>query len=136
MWFIWCSRKTFESINAWINDARTLGSTDIVIVLVGNKADLDAERQVSYMEASKLANDNSITFYILMLITIDIVYLETSALTGTGIEDTFLKVTRTILTKIETGAIDPESMGAGIQYGNANITRFEEIPPPDKSKCC
>ena len=63
-------------------------------------------------------------------------YLETSAVSGDGVEETFLRATRSILTRIETGAIDPESMGAGIQYGNSTIERFEESTLTNSKKCC
>lgn len=51
------NRKSFESLKEWLRDARTLANPNIIIVLVGNKADLEQNRQVPFMEASKLANE-------------------------------------------------------------------------------
>jgi GTPase SAR1 family protein len=42
----------------WLTDARTLASPDIVIVLVGNKKDLEADRDVTFMEAARFAQEN------------------------------------------------------------------------------
>ncbi|KAF9967165.1 Ras- protein Rab-4A [Mortierella alpina] len=83
------NRNTFTSITKWIADARKLAGADIALMLVGNKLDLE-DREVSYLEASRFAQENEMTF------------LETSALTGDGVEETFLKCGRAILTKIET----------------------------------
>ena len=92
-----CSRESFNALTNWLTDARTLASPDIVIVLVGNKKDLDvsvdlrkkrggcfawcvrvcvfksttglmcaistllcqqADREVTFMEASRFAQEN------------------------------------------------------------------------------
>ena len=41
-----------------MTDARTLASPNIVIVMVGNKKDLESEREVTFMEASRFAQEN------------------------------------------------------------------------------
>eukprot|EP00158_Paraphelidium_tribonemae_P000965 Partr_v1_DN23773_c0_g1_i1_m52894 putative member RAS oncogene family len=103
------SRKSYDNIPRWLDDARSLASSDIVIVLVGNKSDLDASRVVTWNEASRFANSH------------DVLYVETSAVTGSGVEDIFLKCTTSIMAKIETGRIDPETMGSGIQFGSSSM---------------
>ena len=40
------SRETYNALNNWLTDARTLASPDIVIVLVGNKKDLEVRPMV------------------------------------------------------------------------------------------
>ena len=52
------SRETYNALTNWLTDARTLASPNIVIVLVGNKKDLDADREVTFMEASRFAQEN------------------------------------------------------------------------------
>ncbi|KAM9168571.1 ras-related protein Rab-4B-like [Mergus octosetaceus] len=99
------SRETYNALTNWLTDARTLASPNIVIILCGNKKDLDADREVTFLEASRFAQENELMF------------LETSALTGENVEEAFLKCARTILNKIESGELDPERMGSGIQYG-------------------
>ena len=47
------SRETFNSLANWLTDARTLASPAIVILLVGNKKDLEEEREVTFLEASR-----------------------------------------------------------------------------------
>ena len=51
----------------------------------------------------------------------DLIFLETSAKTGESVEEAFLKCSKTILAKIETGELDPERIGSGIQYGESLV---------------
>ncbi|KAL7066424.1 hypothetical protein ACR3K2_31380 [Cryptosporidium serpentis] len=98
------NRETYNHLVNWLADARTLARVDISIIGVGNKLDLKDKRQVTFLEASRCAQEN------------DILFLETSALTGEGVEEVFVKVTRLILSKIEDGTIDPSTMtSSGIQ---------------------
>lgn len=43
--------------------------------------------------------------------------METSARTGESVEEAFLKCSKTILAKIETGELDPERIGSGMTMG-------------------
>eukprot|EP01137_Pigoraptor_chileana_P030595 Opistho-2@17300 len=106
------NRESYNALTNWLTDARTLASPDIVIILVGNKKDLEDEREVTFLEASRFAQEN------------DIMFLETSAYTGENVEETFLKCGRTILAKIEAGVLDPDKMGSGIQYGDSSLKRL------------
>ena len=66
----------------------------VPVVLVGNKADLEDKRQVSYSEGAALANEMDCTF------------LETSARARRNIEETFYSIVREIRRR-EKGGIDP-----------------------------
>lgn len=54
------SRDSFNALNNWLNDARTLASPNIVILLVGNKKDLEEARDVTFLEASTFAQENGL----------------------------------------------------------------------------
>lgn len=103
------SRDSFNVLSNWLNDARTLASQNICILLVGNKKDLEEDREVTFLEASNFAQEN------------ELIFLETSAKTGENVEEAFLKCSKTILAKIETGELDPERIGSGIQYGDTSM---------------
>lgn len=45
------NRDSFNALEAWLSDARTLASPNIIILLVGNKRDLEDEREVTFIEA-------------------------------------------------------------------------------------
>ena len=57
-YFHYFSRETYNALTNWLTDARTLASPNIVIILVGNKKDLEAEREVTFLEASRFAQEN------------------------------------------------------------------------------
>jgi len=72
-----------------------------------NQQHPDEGREVSADEASRWASMAGIS-----------VALETSALTGEGVDDVFERLARMILTKIELGEIDVDDSQNGIQYGD------------------
>lgn len=101
------ARDSYSHLINWLADARTLARADISIIAVGNKCDLKEKRAVTFLEASRCAQEN------------DILFLETSALTGAGVEEVFANVARMILNKIEDGLVDPNSMVSGSSTGGA-----------------
>ena len=79
-------RKTFESIRTWvdqINDNDSDGEQKKI--LVGNKCDLEENRQVGTEEGQKLAEEYGIPF------------LETSAKDNINVEDAFMQITRIVI---------------------------------------
>lgn len=58
------SRDSFNALSNWLRDARTLASPNIVILLVGNKKDLDKDREVTFMEATQFAQENGKQFFL------------------------------------------------------------------------
>ncbi|KAI8881415.1 ras-related protein rab-4B-like protein [Backusella circina FSU 941] len=120
-----CNRDTFLGVRSWLTDVRALANPEIVILLVGNKNDKGEEREVSYLEASRFAQEHEMMF------------LEASALTGDGVEDMFFKCARSILSKIETGQIDPERSGSGVQFGDSSLRRMtQRTRSKQKEKSC
>eukprot|EP00948_MAST-09A_sp_MAST-9A-sp1_P002847 g2847.t1 len=92
------NRETFKSLESWIEDAKALTKKHVSMVVVGNKTDLRDQRAVSFLEGSAFAQENEAMF------------IETSALVGTNIEEVFLNCTRNVLGKIEDGVIDVDDM--------------------------
>lgn len=115
------NRDSFNSLQNWLTDARNLASPSIIIILVGNKKDLDAQREVSFQEASQFAKDN------------DLIFIECSALSGENVEETFLKCARSILTYIESGQINPDRIGSGIQFGDLSLHQLQRNNEKQKS---
>ncbi|CEM07894.1 unnamed protein product [Vitrella brassicaformis CCMP3155] len=132
------NRDTYHHLINWLADARTLARADISIIAVGNKSDLKDKRAVTFLEASRCAQENEILF------------LETSALTGEGVEEVFVKVAKMILNKIEdgmqhieeglgyhglfSGLIDPATMMSGVHAGARSLLN-EASPAEPASRC-
>ena len=74
-------KKSFKDINLWIKEIRVNSSPDIKIVLIGNKSDLDKDRQVSYEEGKKYLDDDEV-----------LKFFETSAKTGENIKKLFQEI--------------------------------------------
>ncbi|KAF7584516.1 GTP-binding protein YPT6 [Clavispora lusitaniae] len=45
------SKKSFDSLAKWVNDVRMERGEEVIVVIVGNKSDLSAKRQVSAEDA-------------------------------------------------------------------------------------
>lgn len=56
--------------------------------------------------------------------SIDLHFLETSALSGDNVEAPFLLAARSILLSIESGQLDPEKAGSGVSYGDRGLRRI------------
>lgn len=50
-------RESFTNINKWIDQLKMNGESDLIILLIGNKVDLEHERQVSVQEAEEFAKE-------------------------------------------------------------------------------
>ncbi|CAH1401991.1 unnamed protein product [Nezara viridula] len=117
------NRESYNALGEWLTDARTLASPNIVILLAGNKKDLDDDRQVTFLEASKFAQEN------------ELMYLETSAKSGENVEEAFLKCCKTILAKIQNGELDPERIGSGIQFGDSKARLLRQDKTRKQGDC-
>jgi len=78
-------RTSFEHIERWVDDVRTERGDKVIIVLVGNKADLVDARVVSAEEGERLALAKSLLF------------IETSAKSGFNIQALFKRAATTIV---------------------------------------
>ncbi|GMT06250.1 hypothetical protein PENTCL1PPCAC_28424 [Pristionchus entomophagus] len=73
-----CSEKSFENLeNYWLKEIKTHAPSNAVLMIVGNKADLDSERKVDFDRAEKLARRLGVSLY------------EVSAKTGINCEEAF-----------------------------------------------
>lgn len=55
-------RSTYNHLSSWLTDTRNLTNPSTVIFLIGNKADLESTREVTYEEAQKFADENGLMF--------------------------------------------------------------------------
>ncbi|CEF71143.1 Ras-related protein Rab-10 [Strongyloides ratti] len=78
-------RSTFENIRNWLSQIEEFAKDGCVVTLVGNKADLSGQRNVSSSEGKELAKAYNIN------------YIETSAKTGLRVTETFHDITKKLL---------------------------------------
>ena len=73
--------ESFKNTEKWLKELRDFTDGNIVVMLVGNKADLPSDRrEVETQEAEEFARDN------------DLGFLETSALDSTNVEAAFYNI--------------------------------------------
>jgi small GTP-binding protein len=57
------NRKSFEGINFWLNELRINSGDNTKLILIGNKNDLDDQREVSYEEGKNFSQLNGFNFF-------------------------------------------------------------------------
>ncbi|XP_067437887.1 ras-related protein Rab-19-like [Thunnus thynnus] len=125
-------RSTFDSVAEWIREVELYGAANVVLVLIGNKCDLEQEREVLFEEACSLAKDRGV-----------LAALETSAKESQNVEEAFMMMARELLSRnglhvqqgdVESNSCTPRVLlransrpvnGAGAVYAT-----------PEKKSCC
>ena len=82
-------KETFNHLVKWLSEVKENASKEITIILIGNKNDLENERQVTYEEGESFAKENNLLF------------LETSAKTSKNITEAFNLSALKILNNIQ-----------------------------------
>ena len=85
------NEESFEHIKQWIKDCKDLAPKSVQLVLIGNKIDLEDKRAIIEQRGIELAKENNMLFF------------ETSALNGNGVENAFNKTIEVIDQKIRSG---------------------------------
>lgn len=121
-------RDTFNHLTSWLDDARQHANSNMTIMLIGNKCDLDARRAVSFEEGQQFANEHGLVF------------LETSAKTAANVEEAFINTARKIYEKIQQGVFDVSNESYGIKVGmaaqNAGGVNLTTTQTKQSSGCC
>ncbi|XP_031424183.1 ras-related protein Rab-26 isoform X1 [Clupea harengus] len=76
------NKASFDNIQAWLTEVHEFAQKDVVLMLLGNKADAAHERVVKREEGEKLARDFGVPF------------METSAKSGLNVELAFTAVAK------------------------------------------
>ena len=98
-------RETFNHLTTWLEDARQHSNSQMTIMLIGNKSDLESRRQVSKEEGEAFAREHNLF------------YLETSAKTAANVEEAFVSTAKDIYEKIQRGVFDVSNESSGIKRG-------------------
>ena len=115
------NKKSFDKIDFWYNDLiNRIKKDEIIIYLVGNKVDLEENRQITIEEAEKYANDKNIP------------YFEVSAKSGDGIKKLFDDITNDIMDKILNFNEKEDNNDDKLRFSFLERQSFK----PKSNKCC
>jgi Ras-related protein Rab-6A len=76
--------KSFQNTKKWIDDVRAERGNDVIIVLVGNKTDLNEKREVTTAQGEEEAKKNNLMF------------VETSAKLGHNVKTLFKRIAQAL----------------------------------------
>ena len=114
-------KQSFESVDKWVNDVTAVADKKITIILIGNKSDLEDQRQVSKEQGQDKANK------------LEIAFMETSAFSGENLDKAFDMMINEVYKKcheemLAEGDVDIIEGGKDINLENKKTE--------EKKKCC
>ena len=116
--------KTFKNLDKWITELKANGNEDIYIILIGNKLDLEKNREVMTNDVKRKAEE------------LKVGYFETSALDGSNIEHAFDVIVEEMSKKIPV-----EDINVKKAINNNKVINIDVNKKDDKNKkgifgCC
>lgn len=100
-------RDTFENVKTWMSEIDKFATQGVCKILVGNKCDMNEERQVTYEEGQQLAKQYEIPF------------LEASAKKSVNVANSFLTMSQAIRQNQVKFEQDKKRTG-GVKFGQGN----------------
>uniref|UniRef100_A0A8D3C658 Calcium release activated channel regulator 2Ab n=1 Tax=Scophthalmus maximus TaxID=52904 RepID=A0A8D3C658_SCOMX len=74
--------ESFKAVQPWLVNVQEAAGEGIPVLLLGNKMDMDGEREVSFKDAEQLAHENKVMFF------------EVSAYTGKNVTESLTRLAR------------------------------------------
>ena len=117
-----CNRDSFENaLTIWLSSVKDYCHSKCTFILIGNKCDLEYQRQVTNIEISNRINGKNIS------------YIEVSSKTALNVEYAFTSTVKEVLQKIPSlSHKECHEMGI-IPGGN---TKPIDVPPSPPPSCC
>ena len=123
------SKESFDNVEMWLRELRSHSNPDVKVFLIGNKTDLEAEREVTTEQGENFYKQNNLNLF-----------LESSAKTGFNSQKIFIKAAE-ILYEDFTKYQDENSSndnGSTNENNNNNKQRLDNYNNNNKKKnvCC
>lgn len=107
-------RDSFAKVSEWMSEVDKHAQENISRILVGNKKDLEDQREVPYNEAKELADHFQVRF------------LETSAKESLNVEDAFTNITREIKGKVATSQPRKNAHEGGVKLSKKGTRQVQK----------
>ncbi|KAL7612152.1 ras-related protein Rab2BV [Lactuca sativa] len=116
-------KQSFDNVLRWLRELREHADSNIVLMLAGNKSDLNHLRAVSETDAQQLAEKEELAF------------LETSALDANNVEKAFQTILLDIYHIVSKKALAAQEAAASIPTKGTTI-KVENGVKDSKGNCC
>ena len=114
-------KETFASVERWVNDLKSTSDPKLTIILIGNKNDMEDQRQVTKEQGEEKAKSFGCAF------------LETSALSGDNLDKAFTLMVKEIFEKFNNESTGEEE-GDSVKKGED--IKLEKATENKKKSCC
>lgn len=114
--------NTFKSIERWLSELKDNADPKIVIMIIGNKADLSQTREIEESVAKEFCQNQKLFFF------------ETSALDGTNVENAFKSLLIEIYKQNASNVDDNANMNTGA--AKPDVVAIEPTKGGDKKGGC
>ncbi|WVQ81790.1 hypothetical protein IAT38_003915 [Cryptococcus sp. DSM 104549] len=112
------TQASFEKAKSWVRELQRQADPSIVIMLVGNKTDLDAQRKTPRELAKQFAQEEGLLF------------TEASAKTGEGVEELFMDIAKKLPL-----ASPPQRGAPGANARGVKVSGQEDSATPSACTC-
>ena len=117
------SEQSFEDIDMWLRELRNHSNPDAKIFLIGNKLDLENEREVEKKAGEEFTKNNGINLF-----------METSAKTGFNAQKLFVEAARILYE--DYGKYQNESLAPRTETDAKSLADAKKEEESKKSGCC
>lgn len=115
---------SFQKVKCWVKELRKMLGTDICLIIVGNKTDLEKDRHVNFEEAKTYAAN------------VGAEYFETSAKLNQGVEDMFFTLTEKMMEAHQQKMSKTTSLNRqNSQRNNILVVEDDQVEETQKN-CC
>ena len=115
-------KSSFDSIDKWINDLTSAADKKLTVVVIGNKSDLEDQRQITKEQGQEKASK------------LEVAFLETSAFSGENLDKAFEMMINEVYKKCHEEMLAENDVD--IEGGqDINLNKKPENPAGTK-KCC
>ena len=122
------SKVSFDNIDMWLRELRTHSNPDAKVFLIGNKIDLEAEREVTKEQGEAFSKQNKLS-----------TFFESSAKTGVNAQKIFVQAAKTLYDdyiqyqkKTEDSGLTPSD----VQKDDISRKKIENMPKKKQGGCC
>ncbi|XP_031497893.1 ras-related protein RABA1c-like [Nymphaea colorata] len=125
-------RATFKNVERWLSELRQHTDPAMVVMLIGNKSDMEEQRAVGVEEGAGLAEKE------------DLLFIETSALKNMNVEDAFMHMISNIheviskrrLEARKKEAIIAASLASQFPASGRRLLIIDEVTATKRQNCC